>query len=209
MDSVRQLPAYMAARGRITVMLVLASGVGLTAIMALPLPSSLVVDGVVWLPDDAKVRAAIDGRVETVWVRPDQPVRKGDALISLSSDTLATQRDAMLMQIERSDAEFNAAFGVEPLKMKNAQEAAARDREALARIERDMASLVVRAPRDGVFSLSRGADLEGREVNQGDLLAYVMSPGHAVVRAVVPQSDVEEVRARLRRVEVVLSLIHI
>ena len=59
-DSVRQLPAYMAARGRITVMLVLASGVGLTAIMALPLPSSLVVDGVVWLPDDAKVRAAID-----------------------------------------------------------------------------------------------------------------------------------------------------
>ena len=39
-----------------------------------PLPSSMVVEGVVWLPEHAHVRAASDGKVDTVWVRSGQRV---------------------------------------------------------------------------------------------------------------------------------------
>lgn len=202
---VTSLPGFVAAKGRATLTGAML-GVGLvTGLVLVPIPSSLVIEGVVWLPDDAQVRATVDGQVDTLWVRGEQVVHKGQPLITLEAPLLSTQKLVLQSQIDRAESEFNASFGIDPLKMKNAQEDLARDRAALAKLQADLDSHVLRAGADGRFVLSRGADLEGREVNRGELLAYVLSPGPAVVRAVVPQPDVDNVRHRLQTVTVMLD----
>ena len=206
LQSLLGMPGVIAARGRAMLGLGAVTAAGLAALAWVPVPSSLVAEGVVWLPDQALVRATVDGEIDTLWMRSEREVAQGDALISLRSPQLQAQRAILLAQIERSESEYNAAFGSEPLKMQNAQEALVRDRAALAQVERDLAGHVLRAATPGKFVLSREEDLEGHQVHRGELLAYVLNDKEpTIVRAVVPQRYIEDVRHRRRSLAVMLD----
>lgn len=205
MDSLTQAPGFESVRMR-AIWGGVAAGAGVLALLwFVPVSSSVVADGVVWLPPDAQVRAASDGEVDAVLVQSGQRVQPGQALIRLKDPALSAQRAILLSQIDGSRAELNAAFGVEPLKVSNAQQALARDYAQLARIDEDLANLTLRAVRAGEFVLSRQEDLEQRQVTRGQLLAYVMSDVPAVVRTLVSQRDIDDVRARLKRASVMLA----
>jgi putative peptide zinc metalloprotease protein len=196
---------FSKARGRAVV--VTLAGAGLITVLGgvVPLPSSLVAQGIVWLPDDAQVRASSDGEVDGLLVRPDQRVAQGEALLTLASPSMESERVVLLTQIERSESEYHAALGQDALKMQNAQESLNRDRAALKALEAELSKHVLRAGMAGRFVLSRGEDLDGHQVNRGQLLAYVLSDGASMVRAVVPQRDIEAVRHRMKSVTVMLD----
>lgn len=179
---------------------------GVLALLAwVPMPASVVTDGVVWLPPDAQIRATSDGEVEVVLARSGQKVQPGQPLIRLRDPALLTERVVVLAQIDGSRAELNAAFGVEPVKVSNAQQALARDYARLAKIDEDLSRQTLRAVRPGEFVLSREEDLESRQVSRGQLLAYVMSDVPTVVRMLVSQRDIDDVRGRLKRATVILA----
>jgi putative peptide zinc metalloprotease protein len=87
----------------------------------------------------------------------------------------------------------------------NAQQALTRDYAQLARVDEDLSNQTLRAVRAGEFVLSRQEDLEQRVVSRGQLLAYVMSDVPAVVRTLISQRDIDDVRGRLKRVTVMLA----
>jgi putative peptide zinc metalloprotease protein len=193
------------ARGKALLVVTSAMAALIGALACVPLPASMVAEGVVWLPENAQVRASTDGEVETVWVQSQQKVTQGETLITLKSPGLETDVKVLQAQIERSESEYNAAFGSDPLKMKNAQEALERDRAGLRKLQKDLAGHVLRAGVAGQFVLSRGHDLEAQQVQRGQVLAYVLGPQPTVIRAVLPQRDVDEVRSRLQGVSVMLD----
>jgi putative peptide zinc metalloprotease protein len=203
--SLEATPGLAQFQARIGWLVFVAGVVLVSLIVWVPVPSSLVVEGVVWLPDDAQVRASTDGEVESVWVRSQQQVDQGDALITLKAPTLDTERLVLLAQIESAESEYNAAFGSDPLKMKNSQESIERDRAALKQMDKDLAGHVLRAGVSGQFVLSREEDLEAHQVNRGQVLAYVLGDRPSVIRAVVPQRDIDDVRGRLTSVAVMLD----
>ena len=204
-DNLVNTPGFESMRTRATWAGMLAMG-GMVATLALvPVPSSVVAHGVVWLPPDAQVRAHSDGEVEALLVRSGQRVMPGQPLIKLNDPALLTQRTILLAQIEGLQAEMNASFGVAPLKGSNAQEALARDQAHLAQIDTDLANQILRSPGAGEFVLSRQEDLDQRQVSRGQLLAYVLSDVPTVVRAVVSQRDIDDVRNRLRGASVMLA----
>lgn len=193
------------ARMRVT-MLVSSVVVVLAALlMWVPVPSAVVAEGVVWLPDQAQVRATVDGQVDTLWVREQQDVVKGDALLTLKSPGLETRRQVLVAQMEQQEAEFHSAFGVDSLRMQNAQSAMDRDRAALSKLDEELASQTLRAGVSGTFVLYRPTDLEGDEVKKGDVIGHVIGRQRTVIRAVVPQSMIDDVRDRLRSVSVMLD----
>jgi len=203
--SVTTLPGFVAVRGR-------AMAAGLLALMSLvaalfyvPIPASMVVEGVVWMPEDAQLRATVDGQVQTLWVHGEQAVHKGQALITLDAPLLKMQREVLVAKVERAEAEANASLSADAVKSQNALADLLRDRAALARLDADIESHVLRAAHDGRFVLVRGADLEGREVNRGELLAHVLTSAPTTVRAVVPQPDINSIRQRLQEVTVMLD----
>lgn len=200
-----QAPGFERVRGRFMA-LGSAAAMGLLAVLALvPWPSSLVVEGVVWLPEQAQVRAGSDADVDTQLVRSGQHVQAGQALLTLRDPALQTRRTVLAAQIDSLDNELHGALATEPLRMKNAQDALARDRAELARLDAELAQLVLRAGVDGEFVLPHQADLGERPVRRGELLAYVLADAPSQVRAVVPQHAVDAVRERLRGATVVLD----
>ncbi len=182
-----------------------AAAAGVLALLGLvPVPSSVVADGVVWLPPHAQIRATCDAEVEAVLVRSGQRVVKGQPLIRLKDPVLLTQRAILMAQIEGSRSELHAAFGSDAMRVSNAQQALERDHAQLAKVDEDLNNQLLRALEPGEFVLSRQEDLEQRQVSRGQLLAYVMSDAPTVIRTLVSQRDIDDIRGRIRKVSVML-----
>ncbi|MES2091263.1 MAG: biotin/lipoyl-binding protein, partial [Pseudomonadota bacterium] len=204
-DQLMQAPGFDRVLGRASV------GAGVVVLLVgsiiafVPLPSSMVVEGLVWLPEHAQVRAASDGQVDTVWVRSGQRVVAGQALVSVLDPELETRKAVLRAQIDSSENELNATMTTDGLRMRNAQDALLRDRAALAQVELDLSRQTVRAGSHGEFVLSRQENFDKRQVNRGEVLAYVLGDENAVVRAVVPQHSVDAVRHRVKSMSVMLD----
>jgi putative peptide zinc metalloprotease protein len=180
--------------------------VALGAVVAfVPVPSSMVVEGLVWLPEHAQIRAASDGQVETVWLRSGQHVEAQQPAVSVRDPELLTRKAVLQAQIDSLENELHGTYTTDALRMKNAQDGLVRDRAALAQIESDLARQVLRAGVSGEFVMSYQEDLDQHQVNRGELLAYVLTDEPSVVRAVVPQRSVDAVRHRVKSMSVMLD----
>jgi len=75
----------------------------------------------------------------------------------------------------------------------------------LQRAREREAELVIRSPADGRFVAPNAADLPGRFLTKGQLVAYVVEPKALMARVAVGQNDIAQVRERTRGVEVMLA----
>lgn len=173
-------------------------GAALLAALAVPLPDATVVRGVVWLPDDAMVRAGADGFVEQVSVRDGQPVAAGTLLFTLASPTLATERQALAARIEALDVEYFEALATDTPRAVNLGHELDAARAELARADQRLSGLAVRAAVAGTVAIAHADDLPGRHVKQGTLLAHLLPQGTPAlqVRAAIGQDDAARLAAR-------------
>jgi len=177
----------------------------LVLLFALPMPHRLIAEGVVWLPDEANVRAGADGFVRAVAVAPGTSVDPGRPLVESRDPQLLAQLAVSEARIDELDARldvqrFNERVQAELTRQDLERERAARDR-LLERIEQ----LTARSAVSGRFVLARADDLPGRFLRKGELIGYVTQQGRSIVRVVVSQDDVDLVRNRLARADVRLA----
>jgi putative peptide zinc metalloprotease protein len=179
----------------------LATGVVLF-ITLVPMPLRTATEGVVWLPEDAQVRAGTDGFVRQVLVQPGSVVRAGAALIQSEDPVLAARIAVLESKVAELQAKLAAEMFTDRVQAEVTREELNGASESLARESERRAQLVARAGSDGMFVLPQVEDLPGRFSRKGQLLAYVVRPSATLVRAVVGQDEIELVRERLERVDV-------
>ncbi len=170
-----------------------------------PMPSWTHTVGVVWVPEQSRVRAQVDGQVIRLLAEPDSQVGPGEALIEMDDPFLrqevrlleARKRElqARLTQAQMQDRS-QAQVVREETKVVDADLARARER---------LDALIVRSQVGGHLVIPGAADLPGRFVRRGELLAYVTAAASADVRAVVSQNQIGLVRNRTQGVELRLA----
>jgi putative peptide zinc metalloprotease protein len=153
---------------------VLAALAAVALLLAVPVPDVSVVRGVVWLPDDAMVRAQAPGFVDEVLARDGQPVRAGDVLLRLSNPALQAEAIDAEARLASLEVELHQAYAEDSARAQRVGQeidaaAAARDRVA-SRVEH----LVLRAPADGRLSLPHAQDLPGRHLAQGAVVGTLL-----------------------------------
>jgi putative peptide zinc metalloprotease protein len=195
-------PRLQTVRGRAIAVTVGTVASLLFLVFILPLPFRTATEGVVWVPDEALVRAESGGFVTQLVAQPDGPVRKGDALIECRDPDLDAAVQVLQARIAGLEAR-EKQVRVESVARAEmfAEEIHHLDRRLLRARERQ-ADLVIRAGRDGIFVVPHPEDLVGRYVEQGELLAHVVQLDSLKVRAVVPQEDIELLVHHLDGVEV-------
>lgn len=161
----------------------------------LPLPYGSTVEAVVMPPEGAEHRAATTGEITDIlapigsFVTAGTPlIRIEDRVLDAEIALLEVQRAGTAMQRDAVLYSDRVRAGVLSEQLRNTEA-----NLALALEKRD--ALVVTASRDGTFLMPEGQDMIGRHARQGQLLAYVVGEGLLPVRAVVPQSRIELVRA--------------
>jgi putative peptide zinc metalloprotease protein len=180
-------------------------GLAVAFVGFLPVPSRTAAEGVVWVPEEALVRAGASGFVERMVARPGSRVRPGDVLLECADPSLLARVQVLAARLREFRARYDEQRAADRVKAAQFQEEIRYIEEDLARARAEQGALTVRSQAEGTFVLPAAADLPGRFVRRGELLGYTVSLEHITVRAVVPQTRVDLVQQRTIGVEVRLS----
>ncbi|WP_372619164.1 hypothetical protein [Falsiroseomonas sp.] len=169
-----------------------------------PAPLRTTTEGVLWLPEEAIVRAGSDGFVRLVATAPGSWVGRGTPLVQAEHPDLVAEAAVLRAQIEALRARLDSEQFTDRVQAGVTRQEIALKTAELARAEERLSALLVLSAAEGTFRVPRAEDLPGRYVKRGDVLGFVTQPTANLARVVVPQADIELVRERLEGVEVKL-----
>ncbi len=198
-------PELQPRRTRAITVTALLGGTLLLGITVLPAPLTTLATGVVWLPEQADLRAATDGEVKRLLARPGSRVKKGDPLVELEDPLLPPRRARLEARLRELKARDAALRDRDPVKAAMVRDQMPEVEADLNRVREQIDALTLRSPTDGIFLVERPADLPGRFLHKGDHIAYVADPNTTTIRVVIPQADADLVLNRTRGAEVRLA----
>jgi putative peptide zinc metalloprotease protein len=179
-----------------------AAAVAASVLFLLPFPLRTHAEGVVWLPEDAIIRAGADGFIQELLLAPDRRVAAGTPLIRSEDPSLARQIEILRARVD----EFETRHAAERFVDRNkAQVTATELRHARSELENrtaQFARLVIHSRIDGVLSIPKAQDLPGRFVREGEPIGHILPDSRNIVRVTVRQEDADLVRLRLQGVTV-------
>lgn len=198
-------PRICRVRGRAMAVSTGATALVVTALCFTPVPFRTRAEGVVWIPDEAIVRAGADGFVQEVAGVPGSHVSRGDVLVVCHDAVLTTQLTVLESQLQEIDARIREQIPENIVKAKMLEEEKRYIEEKLARTKEQVQDLVITAKVDGTLVLPRAEDLPGRFVHRGDVLAHVVDLNTLTVRTIVDQADIDLIRHSTKTVQVLLA----
>lgn len=190
---------------RLRLRLALVAGGALLALFIVPLPFSTVAPAVVWLPEQAQVRPAVDGFIAELPVADGAEVKVGDLLVRMENPELLASREQFASRLEGLRVEQFMQMLRDPNAAQNQALEIERLQAEIDRADQRIAQLQVRAAAAGRLAMARQQDLLGSYMRQGRTLGHVLSAEDMRIRAAVTGSDVHLVRHRLRDAEVRLA----
>jgi putative peptide zinc metalloprotease protein len=132
-------------------------------------------------------------------------VARGQPLIEAQDPFLRTRVALLEAQLRELTAQYDALQLEDRVQAQMVREEMISVTANLERSREREAQLVLRSPANGRFVVPRAADLPGRFVTKGQLVAYVVEPKELTARVAVGQDDIAQVRSRTRGVEVMLA----
>jgi len=180
-----------------------AAGALAVALFVVPAPHHVTTQGVVWLPEEAHVRAGSDGTIVHIAAPEGAQVSAGQVLLEEANPILQTEVARLGGRVSELQAEADAELRGNRVLREVASLELAEARQEWAMQKQRFGELSVLARTDGRFVLTAApaGDLPGRFVKKGELIGYV-TPGEAeVARIAVGQDDIELVRERMNGLE--------
>jgi len=168
----------------------------------LPLPHASVTRGVVWLPDEAVVRATSGCEIGEAPAEVGTDVSKGDVLFDCHDPELVLVERELQARLDELDARIGGLAVSDPL----AYERLEPERRATLAALTDMrvridAGLHV-AALDGRFDTSGTSTLEGRALARGEIAGYVVPPDRRSIRVALGERAMGRFDAEPSRVEI-------
>ena len=197
-------PKYALRGARIKSLLAATVVAAYLLFFVLPIPYHSTVDGVLWLPEKAVLRAEASGFVVRTEASPGQALEPGSLVMVSHDPDLAAKLEAQLAKVAEVRARFDAAWGSNPALAAQLEEQIAREEAAAERLRDQFSRLNLRAEAAGTLLLDRPDDLPGRYLRRGEIVGYVVGEHAPLVRVVVTQDDVDQVRFAKQEVEVKL-----
>jgi putative peptide zinc metalloprotease protein len=173
-----------------------------SAILWAPLPLRTRAEGVIWIPEQARLRAGADGFVERLVAQPGTAVQRGDILMVCRDPQLTTRVRVLESRLEELQTQYMAQWLADHRQAEVIKVEIAHVEESLVRARERVAELIIRSRADGIFEVPEASKLPGRFVRQGTALGYVLDRKALTARVVVPQAEVELVRHRTHRIDV-------
>ena len=171
--------------------------------LAVPMPLRTQTEGVLWLPEQAEVRATSSGFVERVLAPVGTNVAQDELLIVTHDPVLNSEIAVYRARIEEISARRTAEWLEDKVKAEITREELLHEQANLARAEERAERLLIRSHAQGRFILvNEAADLPGRFIKQGELVGFVVDGSSQLVRVVVTQDDVDLVRREVKDVAI-------
>lgn len=195
-------PQLSAKRQRVIFSTALILFMAAAILLWLPAPSSIRAEGVIWAPEKAQVRAAVDGFVTNVLAEPNQRVRQGDVLIECEDPELDARMRVLQAQRDELQARYGSLMTTNLVQANVILEQLAHVSAALDLAYQHIAGLKIRSPANGTFVIQDARNVPGRFAQRGEVLAYVTDDASVTVRVAVPQAYGDMVKKKTLHVEI-------
>jgi putative peptide zinc metalloprotease protein len=166
-----------------------------------PMPLRTQTEGIVWLPDQALVRAGVNGTVQKWLVEPGTLVQKGTALLVMQDPTLESELAVARAKVAEAQARYNVEHFVNPVQSDVLLRQLEYETNSLERVNERFQKLVVYSETEGVLTVSKSQDMPGKYFKKGELLGYLMDKKQLIARVAVAQENIDLVRNRFKSVE--------
>lgn len=192
-------------RGRVWGTLAASLGALAVLVVAVPTPYRTVAEGVVWLPEQAIVRAGAPGFFQTLEVAPDVRVAPGTLLVRSIDPALDAQEALLQARVQELEASYAAEFVADRAKAEMVREQLEHERAGLARAVQRKQGLQVASAAAGRFVVPQAVDLPGRYFRQGEVIGFVIGDEPPVVRVALDQASIDAVTSATREVRMRLA----
>lgn len=175
------------------------------AFLYLPMPLATRAEGVLWLPEDAQVRAHSDGFIQRLLVADGDSVTQGQVLIATTNPSLSSRLAIKQAQLREQQARLQATWYSDRGQAKLINEDIAIIEAEINDLKQRLEGLLIRSPVTGRLVLPDAQNLPGQYLRQGDPVAFIIQSTPATVRVALAQHEIGLVRRDSRQVEVKLS----
>ena len=158
-------------------------------LVAVPLPSFTLSEGIVWLPEQAQIRAETDGFADQLLARSSQQVSENTAVMKISAPMLDSEVEILQGKITELKTRFRSEWTRNKVVAASLKEEIKALKSELLHARKKQESMLVKSKRDGILVVPNEEDLTGRYFRRGELIAYVLDQSLPSVRVVVPQDD--------------------
>ena len=170
-------------------------GVTLIAIIGfMPIPAYTLNQGVVWQPDETRLRAETDGFVKDLKVKNNQAVTAGTPLLSLHDPFLRSEARIARARVKELKSRYRAGRAQGNIEAGMARGELQVAESELRHILQKASAMSVKAFKDGKLMLLEADDLPGRFLRKGDLLGYILDDEKPTVRMAVSQDHIGQLR---------------
>jgi putative peptide zinc metalloprotease protein len=167
-----------------------------------PLPSYTLSQGVVWQPDEVRLRAQHDGFVKALMVENNQRVAIGTPLLTLQDPLLHSEARIAQARVQEMKARYRASRSNNNIQAGIAQGELRIAESELQFIEEKSSAMSVAAFKSGELVLLDADDLPGRFLRKGDLLGYIIDDEQPTVRMVVSQDHIGQLRQMVTNIKI-------
>ncbi|MFW5451645.1 MAG: HlyD family efflux transporter periplasmic adaptor subunit, partial [Methylophagaceae bacterium] len=172
------------------------------AIAVLPVPAYTLSQGVVWMPEEAQVRAETNGVASELLLNLSINVEKDTAVIDIYDPMLDTEVDILFAQLKELNTQFRAEWENDQVKAGKIKEQMIAIAEALKYAKKNQKAMRILTPKSGRLLIPGIDDLPGKFIRQGDVVGYVIDDSQPIVRVVVTQSNIGQIQKQINGVEI-------
>lgn len=184
--------------------LVISGGFTLIVVLMLavvPAPSWTMAEGVIWMPEQARLRSPHPCFGHAVLQPPGSLVEPGMPLLSCTDPELESELAQAASRVAELEARRALAITVDRVQLGIMDAELGYLKQKQSDLEARRAAMVIRSSHAGRFVMDAPGDFQGSYADRGTVLGYVLDPAGYTLLTVVPQSDVDLVRTRTQSVE--------
>ncbi len=177
-----------------------AAGILLAIIFLLPVPLVTKAQGVIWVSEQAQIYAEESGFIQKILAGTNDPVSKGETIISMDNYQLDMKVRVLQAQLRESQARYEAN-----IEDKNLAEVLKEDYQyVLSQYNRASSrknNLQIKARYSGTLIIPEHENLPGRFVKRGKVLGYIVDYDKLPANVLVTENDIDKVINNTNKVE--------
>jgi putative peptide zinc metalloprotease protein len=175
-------------------------------IFIVPFPCYTLAEGIVWVPDNAQLKAESDGFSGPLLTEDNNNrIDSGTDILQLEDPFLQTQVEIQQAKLKELEANYRAEKFNDLVKAQIIKEQIPAAQAELAHAQKKVQSMQVKSATQGQLLIPDAEDLPGQFLKQGDLIGYVLNDSLPIVRTVVAQGDMGKLQAGTEHVQIRLA----
>jgi len=159
-------------------------------LFVIPVPNATTVDAVVWLPEEATLRAELDCEIAQVFVEPGTFVEKDVALLACLDDELEFELNSKKASLDGLVAQVAGLSIESPVEARQIESSIALAKREIEQLEHQKRRQMLSSQAAGQFLVESQQALKGQYFAQGAVVAYIVPQASRTIRLLLSQDEI-------------------